>query len=83
MARTDILAKALLIVEDAREDAARSRRTFSASVLRTLGSAGDFHTTLAMPEYPHDAQSQDLKRIGQDMYAAMERHAKTQASPRH
>ena len=82
MAKTGLLAKALLMAEGARKDATRDRRTFAESLLRTRSSAGDFHATLEVPVYPRNAQSQDLKRIGQDMYRAMERHAETQASQR-
>lgn len=80
MASFSILTEALFVVEDAREDAVRGRRAFGNSLLRTLSSAGDVDAPFKVPVYPRDAQSQDLRRIGQDMYRAMERHAETQGS---
>lgn len=48
---------------------------FYLGALRSLSSAGDFHSAINLPKYPRDAQHQDLVRIGQDMYKAMGRHA--------
>ena len=53
----------------------RADARFYLSALRSLSSAGDFHSTLNLPKYPRDAQHQDLVRIGQDMHRAMGRHA--------
>ena len=80
MTSFSLLTEALFVVEDAREDAARGRRAFGNSLLRALSSAGDVHAPLKVPVYPRNAQSQDLRRIGQDMYRATEKHAETPAS---
>ena len=53
----------------------RADARFYLSALRSLSSAGDFHSTLNLPKYPRDAQHQDLVRIGQDMHRAIGRHA--------
>ena len=81
MARADILDKALSMAAGASEGGTRRRRVFGTALLRTVSSAGDCHAVLAVPVYPRDAPRRDLERIGEDMYRAMGRHAKTQASP--
>ena len=55
--------------------ASRVSTRFYVSALRSLSSAGDFHSAISLPKYPRDAQHQDLVRIGQDMYKAMGRYA--------
>ena len=82
MASIGMLTEAISMVENARQGAAHRKQPFLCGLLRTLGGAGDFHTTLTVPAYPRDAQRQDLQRYGLEIYKAMERHAETQASPR-
>ena len=48
---------------------------FWLGALRTLGGGGAFHVDFDPPRYSRDVQHQDLTRIGQDMYKAMEQHA--------
>ena len=75
-----MLSKALSMVARVRAGAGRGP-VFGDALLRTVSSAGDFHTTLAIPQYPRDAQRRDLERLGKDMYRALERHAETQSPP--
>lgn len=53
-------------------------RRYSDSLWRgligVLSGAGNCPTSLDPPRYPKDAQQQDLKRIGQDMYRAFEQY---------
>ena len=56
---------------------------FGKATLHTLSGAGDFHANLTVPNYPRDAQRQDLARIGQDMQRALGKYAaETQAAPK-
>ena len=54
---------------------ALKKNTFWKSAVEVFSGSGDFHVKFDPPRYPRDAQSQDLARIGQDMYRAMGRHA--------
>lgn len=76
------MSGAVLMADRERSRTVRGLGVFGRSLLRTLSGAGDFHATLAAPVYPRDAQSQDLQRIGRDMYRAMERDAETLAAQR-
>ena len=76
------MSVAVLMAERERSRTVRGWGVFGRSLLRALSGAGDFHATLAAPVYPRDAQSQDLRRIGRDMYRAMERDAETLAAQR-
>lgn len=77
-AGTDMLSKALSMAERVRAGAGRGP-VFGDALLRTMSGAGDYHATLAIPQYPRDAQRRDLERLGKDMYRALEQHAETQA----
>lgn len=47
--------------------------SFWSGLLNVL-SGGNGQTPFDPPRYPKDAQQQDLKRIGQDMYRAFEQY---------
>lgn len=48
--------------------------SFWRGLLGVLSGAGNGQTQFDPPRYPKDAQQQDLKRIGQDMYRAFEQY---------
>lgn len=48
--------------------------SFWSGLLDVLSGTGNGQTPFDPPRYPKDAQHQDLKRIGQDMYRAFEQY---------
>ena len=51
------------------------------SLMTVFDEIGRTHRNIELPQYPRNAQHEDLKRIGSDMYNAIEQwHGETQSA---
>lgn len=74
--RSDRLSKMTIL-----QNTVLAHRFLLDSLMNVFGEIGRTHRSMDLPQYPRNAQHEDLKRIGSDMYNAIEQyHGETQSA---